>query len=112
MVTLPEDGWISPPIHKSNVVLPEPEGPTIATNSPSSMNEETWLSARTVFPLLLYVFERFSIRIIYISCKIRAGSNLAALLAGRKEAITLIPTAITTAQTNSTGMGKTFTPAI
>ena len=34
MTTFPDVGVSSPPIEFKNVVLPEPEGPTIAVNSP------------------------------------------------------------------------------
>ncbi|SVA73971.1 uncharacterized protein METZ01_LOCUS126825, partial [marine metagenome] len=33
--TFPEEGFISPPRHFSRVDLPEPDGPTTATASPS-----------------------------------------------------------------------------
>jgi len=39
--TLPDDGRSSVPMMCSNVDLPEPEGPTIAASSPSSMRNDT-----------------------------------------------------------------------
>jgi hypothetical protein len=39
---------ISPATRLRVVVLPQPEGPTSATNSPSSTVSETWLTAKTL----------------------------------------------------------------
>ena len=39
--TLPEVGMSNPPIIFNNVDFPLPEAPTIATNSPSSISNET-----------------------------------------------------------------------
>ena len=41
MNTLPDVGLSTPPIKCNNVGLPEPEAPTIATNSPFSTEKET-----------------------------------------------------------------------
>ena len=43
----PDVGASSPPSRLSNVVLPEPEGPTIAANSPSSKLRSIPLTALT-----------------------------------------------------------------
>jgi len=47
MLTVPELGRSSVPIRLSRVDLPEPDGPTMATNSPSSTLRDTPLQACT-----------------------------------------------------------------
>ena len=48
--TVPFVGESNPPITLSRVVFPEPEGPTIAVNSPSSIFRVTPFKAFTVNP--------------------------------------------------------------
>ena len=40
-------GWSKPAISRRQVVLPEPDGPSIAKNSPSAIVSETSSTART-----------------------------------------------------------------
>src|SRR5712664_1174350 len=57
--TLPEDADRRPPRIRSSVVLPQPEGPTIVTNSPSATSSVTSASARIREPARVrYVFSR------------------------------------------------------
>src|SRR5207302_10352308 len=55
--TLPDEAERRPPRMRSNVVFPQPEGPTIVTNSPSAMLSVTSASARIREPARVrYVF--------------------------------------------------------
>jgi len=55
--TLPDEAARRPPRMRSNVVFPQPEGPTIVTNSPSAMLSVTSASARIREPARVrYVF--------------------------------------------------------
>ena len=85
--TFPSVGRSTPPMMCSRVDFPEPEGPTMETNSPFSTLKDTLSRALTwAFPLP-YVFERFShLKIsIYIplSRPGRAGTKPKAAPAGR-----------------------------
>ena len=51
--TKPEEGFIRPPRHFSRVDLPDPEGPTTATASPSKMVTLRPLRA-TTFPSMAW----------------------------------------------------------
>ena len=48
MVTVPREGWFSPPRIDKSVLLPEPDCPMMVTNSPCSMLISTPRSACTV----------------------------------------------------------------
>ena len=54
----PRVGRRSPATHLSSVVLPQPDGPTTQTNSPSSTTNETSRSACVAFSPVPYVFAR------------------------------------------------------
>src|SRR6185369_9967766 len=57
--TLPDDAASKPPRTRSRVVLPQPEGPTIVTNSPAATSSVTSASARIREPARVrYVFSR------------------------------------------------------
>ena len=47
MITFPLVGLSKPPIQFNNVVFPDPEGPTIAVNSPSEIFKFTLSTALT-----------------------------------------------------------------
>src|SRR6266849_7860433 len=57
--TLPDEDDKRPPRIRSSVVLPQPDGPTIVTNSPSATSSVTSASARIREPARVrYVFSR------------------------------------------------------
>ena len=60
--TFPPVGASSPPMQFRRVLLPEPDSPTTAANSPRSMEKETSRRARTAASPFPYVLLRFSTR--------------------------------------------------
>src|ERR1700759_1311541 len=48
MLTFPPVGWSKPEIRLSSVVLPHPDGPTMATNSPCAISSEKPRNTSTV----------------------------------------------------------------
>ena len=73
------------------VVFPDPEGPTIAVNSPCLKLIDTSFKALTLISPWLYIFFKFLVSITfiryYIDLTATAGSSLRALLAGKSEEI-------------------------
>ena len=92
--TLPELGESRPPIVFKKVVLPEPDGPTIAVNSPFLKLMLTSFYALISWSACLYSLEIFLVSITFIIINYSdliasAGSSLSALLAGNKEEISV-----------------------
>ena len=54
--TWPAEGRRRPAMHLSSVVLPQPDGPTTQTNSPSSIENETFPTAWVAVAPVPYVF--------------------------------------------------------
>src|SRR3954452_1904667 len=67
-IVSPRVGRSSPATHLSSVVLPQPDGPTTQTNSPSSTTKVTSRSASVAFSSVPYVFARCVISSISASC--------------------------------------------
>jgi len=59
IITFPLVGLSKPPIQFNKVVLPDPEGPTTAVNSPSDIFRSTLLTALTSNPPWLYILLNF-----------------------------------------------------
>ena len=64
IVTEPAEASISPATHIIKVLLPQPDGPTIETNSPSAIATSMFSSAVTSPSAVVKVLPRFSIRIM------------------------------------------------